>query len=64
MNIKYNQFWFRDNADLFDLWFDPETFDWFYRGHLIDHCIAYVDIWYDPSIFKISYDELLLMSIK
>ncbi len=52
MEIEYTDDWFVENVDNFDLWFDPETFDWHEGSWLLGAiCSKYFNKWFDPDTF-------------
>lgn len=60
IEYTYTSDWFSDNAANFDLWFDPNTFNWKF-GHLLarfcsDHCHK----WFDADKFEWYYSYYLV----
>ena len=53
MDIEYTHYWFEKNADKFELWFDPETFNWDHASyHLTQYCSSDFKLWWDADKFN------------
>ncbi len=46
LQIEYNKFWFSENADKFESWFHPDTFDWEWGFLLASFCPDYFHVWW------------------
>tara|TARA_R110002020_G_scaffold96724_7_gene231317 strand:- start:455 stop:733 length:279 start_codon:yes stop_codon:yes gene_type:complete len=56
MKIEYSDMWFEKNADRFDDWFNPDTFNWYRSSELAFFCSKHFDKWWDAEKFRCEYD--------
>lgn len=59
MQVEYDFRWFKRNADYFDDWFDPNTFEWGRSRYLAEYCSEHFNKWWNSKKYHWSWSDKL-----